>query len=109
MDYGVYNYNTEETVDATDTGWGDASGPFHTGNPGGTGDPVSDYVSYEPPLAERYEECPVDEEPTPAPPAAVGGTVYPVNKAVLLAPWIALAATIIAGASLVLRRSRAHR
>ena len=38
----------------------------------------------------------------------VGGEAYPVNKLLVLAPWIALAAAIIAGASLlVLRRRRA--
>jgi hypothetical protein len=41
--------------------------------------------------------------------APVGGTAYPIDKVRLLAPWIALAAAIIAAASLVgLRRRRAH-
>ncbi len=41
--------STAPTVDATNNWWGDASGPQHsTLNPGGTGDAVSDYVSFDP-------------------------------------------------------------
>ena len=43
-----------------------------------------------------------DEEP----PVEVGGDVNPVNKVALLAPWIALAAVIIAGATIAVRRRR---
>jgi len=47
--------------------------------------------------------------PTPTPPTGgVGGTAYPPNKVVILAPWIALAAAIIAGATIFLRRRRAQ-
>jgi hypothetical protein len=47
--------------------------------------------------------------PPPAtPPTGVGGTAYPPNKVVILAPWIALAAAIIAGATIFLRRRRAQ-
>jgi hypothetical protein len=42
------------------------------------------------------------------PPTGVGGTAYPPNKLVILAPWIALAAAIIAGATIFLRRRRAQ-
>ena len=35
-------------VDATYNWWGDVSGPTHSGNPGGTGDAVTDYVDYDP-------------------------------------------------------------
>jgi len=52
--YGVYNENAEETVDATLNWWGNASGPTHTSNPGGTGDAVSDNVDYDPWLGEQY-------------------------------------------------------
>ena len=45
--------------------------------------------------------------PTP-PTGGVGGTAYPPNKVVILAPWIALAAAIIAGATIFLRRRRAQ-
>lgn len=44
----------------------------------------------------------------PSPPTGVGGTAYPPNKVVILAPWIALAAVIIAGATIFLRRRRAQ-
>jgi len=42
----------------------------------------------------------------PAAPPPVGGTVYPVNKLAILAPWIALLAAIIAGASVLMLRRR---
>lgn len=46
--------------------------------------------------------------PPPNPPS-VGGTAYPINKLAILAPWIALFAAIMVGASLVwLRRRRAQ-
>jgi uncharacterized repeat protein (TIGR01451 family) len=38
----------------------------------------------------------------------VGGSVYPINQIALLAPWIALAIAIMAGATLVVRRRRAR-
>ena len=38
---------------------------------------------------------------------AVGGDVYPINKVALVAPWIALAAVIIAGGIFLIRR-RVH-
>ena len=47
---------------------------------------------------------PRDGEP---PVIEVGGEVYPVNKLAILAPWIALAAVIIAGATIAVRRRRA--
>lgn len=43
---------------------------------------------------------------TIAPP--VGGEAYPVNKASLLAPWIALIAAIITGTTIIWRRHRAQ-
>jgi parallel beta-helix repeat protein len=46
--YGVFNNNSRETVDAGWNWWGAKSGPTHAGNPGGTGDAVSDNVSYDP-------------------------------------------------------------
>ena len=44
----------------------------------------------------------------PEEPIAVGGEVYPVNKGALLVPWIALAAAIIIGAAILVRRRKAH-
>jgi hypothetical protein len=46
----------------------------------------------------------------PAPPPAVGGEAYPVNKLVILAPWIGLAMLLLGGITwCTLRRRRAHR
>jgi hypothetical protein len=39
---------------------------------------------------------------------AVGGTAYPVNKLIILLPWMALGAAIIAGIAILERRRRAH-
>jgi len=43
-----------------------------------------------------------------APPPPVGGTGYLGHKLAILAPWIALAAVIIAGATIFMRRRRAQ-
>lgn len=43
--YGFYN-GTNELVNARGNWWGNASGPTHDENPGGTGDLVTDYVDY---------------------------------------------------------------
>jgi len=46
--YGAYNYG-DGTLDATHNWWGYASGPYHLiANPGGTGNPVSNDVDFEP-------------------------------------------------------------
>jgi hypothetical protein len=39
-------------------------------------------------------------------PGPVGGTAYPPNKLLMLVPWIALGAAIIAGTILLVRRRR---
>ena len=44
----------------------------------------------------------------PPPPVRVGGESYPINKAAVIAPWLALAAAIIAGAIIFMRRRRAQ-
>ena len=44
--------------------------------------------------------------PNGPPPVEVGGDVYPVNRLALLTPWVALAAVIIAGATIAVRRRR---
>jgi len=47
-DLGLY-YDDSTDVNATNNWWGDASGPTHAGNPGGSGDEIdSDYVEYDP-------------------------------------------------------------
>ena len=50
----------------------------------------------------------VDQGGPGIPTAPVGGEAYPVNKLAILAPWIALAAAIIAGATIFMRRRRAQ-
>jgi len=45
--FGVANYDST-AIDATNNWWGDASGPYHSTNPGGLGDAVSDNVLYDP-------------------------------------------------------------
>jgi len=51
--------------------------------------------------------CPVTVSPAGAP-LPVGGEVSSVNKRAILVPWIALAAAIIAGATMAARRYRAR-
>ena len=46
--------------------------------------------------------------PPPPPPVGVGGEDYPINKVAVLAPWLALAAAIIAGTSIFMRRRGAQ-
>jgi len=61
-----------------------------------TGDSNKDYLPLIPP-------------PPPPPPPPVGGTIYPMNKLAILAPWIALAVLLAGGLSwLTLRRRRAQ-
>ncbi|MCB2219847.1 MAG: right-handed parallel beta-helix repeat-containing protein [Bacteroidetes bacterium] len=45
---GVYNVNQSFLIDAENNWWGSNTGPTHSGNPGGTGEPVSDGVDYDP-------------------------------------------------------------
>ncbi|RLD51213.1 MAG: hypothetical protein DRJ05_18665, partial [Bacteroidetes bacterium] len=44
----VNNVHQTFTIDAEDCWWGDNSGPTHSGNPGGTGETVTDAVDYNP-------------------------------------------------------------
>jgi hypothetical protein len=50
----------------------------------------------------------VDQGGPGFPAAPVGGEAYPANKLAILAPWIALAAATIAGATIFMRRRRAQ-
>ena len=51
--WGISSDNPDILVDAEDNWWGDASGPYHpTENPGGIGNPVTDYVDFTPWLTE---------------------------------------------------------
>jgi hypothetical protein len=45
--YGTYNY-LHYDIDVTYNYWGSDRGPTHPGNPYGDGDPVTDYVIYDP-------------------------------------------------------------
>jgi len=98
---GIYNAATEE-VDAAKNWWGYASGPSGVGP--GSGDAVSENVTFDPWLPREFQSCRECREMAP-----VGGEAYPVTKLGILAPWIAFGAAIIASASLlVLRRRRAQ-
>lgn len=44
----VNNVNQSFVINAENCWWGDDSGPTHSGNPGGTGEPVTDAVDYIP-------------------------------------------------------------
>ena len=44
----VNNVNQSYEINAENCWWGDNSGPTHSGNPGGTGETVSDEVDYDP-------------------------------------------------------------
>jgi hypothetical protein len=68
--YGNTNYgvcvdtaNVTETVTAESNWWGDATGPTHTGNPGGVGDAVTDLVDYDPFLTSESPCAPPVPEP----------------------------------------------
>ena len=51
---------------------------------------------------------PVGAGGSPLPPPPVGGEAYPVNKFLVLAPWLALIAAIVAAATTFMRRRRAQ-
>jgi len=74
-----------------------------------TGHPVGSYIA----TAKLVQGSTVlNETSTPftvvgaPPPPPVGGTIYPMNKLAILAPWIVLLAAIIAGASAFMLRRR---
>ena len=99
------------TVDAEYNWWGTVDGPGPVGS--GSGDKITTKVDYYPYLSVQWQVSPIcNPQPVPPPPspggAAVGIEVYSVNKAALLAPWIALAAVIIGGGIILVRRRKAH-
>jgi hypothetical protein len=85
---GVDNEQSSLVVDATHNWWGSASGPTYSGNPGGSGDKISDNVSYKPWCS--YYGCvvplPPPPTPTPQPPAPPFGDVPPEDP---LAQYVA--------------------
>jgi len=47
--WGVYSNGAAYQIDATNNWWGDSTGPYHaTLNPSAKGDPITDYVSFNP-------------------------------------------------------------
>jgi hypothetical protein len=46
--YGIYNQTATNTVTAINCWWNSNTGPKHTSNPAGTGERVSDYVTFTP-------------------------------------------------------------
>ncbi len=55
-EYGVRNFDSTITINATNNWWGHSSGPRHPSNPG-FGDRVSDYVRYNPWLSDSVKEA----------------------------------------------------
>ncbi len=55
---GSYSGNSGATQPLTNNWWGSPTGPTHSGNPGGTGDHVSDYITYSPFLTTPPAACP---------------------------------------------------
>lgn len=51
------------TVDADSNWWGDPSGPYHSTNPAGLGDTVSNYVDFTPWLTDSVQWVGVEEQP----------------------------------------------
>jgi hypothetical protein len=82
--YGIFNIAGGAIIDARNNWWGQASGPAHSSNPGGTGDAVSDYVLFDPWL--KWSACG---------PPPVGGEWLPTSKLQLFVP-LALSATVMA-------------
>ena len=52
--YGVENTTSSIIVNATSNYWGSDTGPRHTSNPPGTGDPVSNYVDFDPWIGQDF-------------------------------------------------------
>ncbi|MGD9379500.1 MAG: right-handed parallel beta-helix repeat-containing protein [candidate division WOR-3 bacterium] len=52
--YGVSSGFIPEMIDVKNNWWGDVSGPYHTTNPGGLGDTVSDYLDFSPWLTKPH-------------------------------------------------------
>jgi parallel beta-helix repeat protein len=55
--YAVQNGNSSQDAAFTQNWWGSRTGPTHWGNPGGTGDHVTDNVTYLPFLIKRPAAC----------------------------------------------------
>ena len=73
--YGVYNSNANVIIDAQNNWWGDASGPTHPSNPTGTGDRVSDYVTFIP-----WLETPAGQPQIPIAPTNLVAVAFSHNQ-----------------------------
>lgn len=82
--YGISN-GAGAVIDARNNWWGEISGPYHSSNPGGTGNQVSDNVLFVPWL-----------KSTACGPPPVGGEWVPIDKISLLTPWIGWASLVTA-------------
>jgi parallel beta-helix repeat protein len=77
--FGVKNDDgTKALLDAENCWWGDATGPTHSGNPGGIGAPSSDDVDYDPWIGKAGSEnlvCVPDPQEISAA-DDIGGSIY---------------------------------
>ncbi len=82
-----------------------------------SGDPIGPWNEILNPAGDLYEvdmsfviTTPYSPSPPPEEPGepVVGIDVYPVNKVSLIAPWIALAISVIAGGIILVRRRKSH-
>jgi len=74
--YAVQNLSTSNTVIATNCWWNSNTGPKHTSNPTGTGERVSDYVSFTPYLTQVVKPELGD--------VSVNGTINPYDASLIL-------------------------
>lgn len=82
--YGFYNA-TSELINAENNWWGDASGPTHDDNPGGTGDRVTDNVDFDPWRTTAWEEEGNDDDDSGSSSGCNTGAMNPLFL-LLLAP-----------------------
>jgi len=82
-------------------GYHDGDGAYSGGNYEKSNDSGLNWVSD---INDDLEFEVYGEETPPPAPAGVGGEVYPVNRITLVAPWITLAAAIIAGGVFLISR-----
>lgn len=106
---GYYEFTD---LDPTETYWVDVvDGTLPAGLTLTAGNDPYGPISFEPEAEVQVlarDDADFGYRPTRLPPRGVGGEAYPVNKLAILTPWIALAAAIIAGATIVMRRRGAE-
>ena len=94
-------YRSQEVVPA---GWSLTSIVLDDGN--SSGDVNTATATFQLEAGETVKAVFYNTKSPPTPPIEVGGDVYPVNRLAILAPWMALAVVIIAGAIIAVRRRR---